>query len=302
VLDVIEVIMNNKENTTLKTRKLDLVVLSDLHLGTIGCNAKELNHYLYSIQPRILILNGDVLDIWKFRKYYFPESHLEVLRTLLKMMNRGTTIYYLTGNHDEQLRYFSDLHNGRFHLLNKLTLNVDGKRVWVFHGDVFDVTKRYSRWVAKLGGTGYDLMMLMNRVVNRMSLALGGGKLSLSKRIKESVKSSVHFIDDFERTAADLAIENGYDYVICGHIHRPVIREVKNSEGSVIYMNSGDWIEHLTALEYNEGEWVLYRYNEKEMAGRESTSTYSSGQSGYFSVPEELISGYMVDLKTERAR
>jgi UDP-2,3-diacylglucosamine pyrophosphatase LpxH len=248
----------------MQKRKLDVAVLSDIHLGTYGCHAREVNRYLKSIDPKILILNGDIIDAWQFKKYYFPDDHIKVVRRILKMMMSGTEIYYLTGNHDEVLRKFSDASFGNFHLKDRLLLEIDGQKIWFFHGDVFDVTMRYSKFIAKLGATGYDLLIMVNRCVNFVSTSLGRGKMSLSKRIKDKVKSAVTFISDFELTATELAIENKYDAVVCGHIHRPNIKRYANEFGSVAYMNSGDWIENLTALEYKKGEWTLFHYREEE--------------------------------------
>ncbi len=245
-------------------KRLDIAVISDVHLGTYGCHAKELNKYLKSIDPKILILNGDIIDIWQFSKRYWPDSHMKIIQRITKMIGRGTTVYYLTGNHDEMLRRFSDFTLNNFHILDKLVLEKDGKKMWFFHGDVFDITMKHSKWLAKLGSWGYDLLILLNRFVNFISQRiLGRGKISLSKRIKNGVKSAIKFIDDFEKTAMDLAIDNGYDYVVCGHIHQPCKKEYRNEEGSVIYLNSGDWIENLTALEYVRGEWSIYRYQEQ---------------------------------------
>lgn len=252
----------------MEKRKIDLLVLSDLHLGTYGCHGKELLQYLDQIEPGTVILNGDIIDIWQFKKRYWPASHMQVLRRLLKFAEQGIPVYYLTGNHDEMLRKFSDYRLGNLYLRDKLVLEVDGKKAWFFHGDVFDVSMQYSKWLARLGGHGYDLLILLNRGVNLLLEKLGRDKISLSKRIKDGVKTAVRFISDFEQIAADLAIERGYDYVICGHIHQPVIktmfaRQQGNSPASdkyVTYLNSGDWIENLTALEYHLGQWSLYRY------------------------------------------
>lgn len=250
-------------------RSLEVVVLSDVHLGTIGCHALELLEYLNSIDPKTLILNGDFVDVWNFRKYFWPESHMKILRALLTMMTNGTDIYYLTGNHDEVLRKVSGLQLGPFFLVDKLVLELDGEKVWIFHGDVFDVTMKHSKWIAKIGGRGYDLLILLNRTINKLLVKIGRNKISLSKKIKDSVKKAVRFVDDFETTAMELAIEHGYDYVICGHIHKPKIRGYENSKGSVIYMNSGDWVENLTALEYNHGSWNIYKYDEADYAAPE---------------------------------
>ncbi len=245
-------------------RKIEIAVISDVHLGTYGCNAKALNKYLKSIKPKILILNGDIIDVWQFNKRYWPQSHMKVVQRIFKMLSDETQVYYLTGNHDEMLRKFTDFKMGNFEILNKLVLPIDGKRAWIFHGDVFDVTMKHSKWLAKLGAVGYDILILLNSLVNWCMKILGKGKVSFSQKIKSKVKSAIKFIDDFEVTATDIAIQNKYDYVICGHIHQPQIREVKNAEGSTMYLNSGDWIENLTALEYNEKTWSIYHHVDED--------------------------------------
>jgi UDP-2,3-diacylglucosamine pyrophosphatase LpxH len=244
-------------------RDVDIVVISDVHLGTYGCHAKELLRYLKSIRPQKVILNGDIIDIWQFSKSYWPESHMKVVRRLLKFVTEGIPVYYLTGNHDEMLRKFADFNLGKFQLLNKLVLEVDDKKAWIFHGDVFDVTMQHSKWLAKLGAVGYDTLIVLNSMVNWCLTTLGRQKMSFSQRIKGKFKDAVKFINHFEQTAADLAVDKQYDYVICGHIHHAEIREVKatDSPGSVLYLNSGDWVESLTALEYNHGKWEIFKYN-----------------------------------------
>lgn len=249
-----------QNSNPMKKRKIELVVLSDVHLGTYGCHAKELLQYLNSIKPKILVLNGDIIDIWQFRKSYFPKSHLKVIRKIIDFTSKGTKVYYLTGNHDEMLRKFSGTNFGNFKLDDKLVLDLDGSQAWIFHGDVFDASVQHSKWIAKLGGWGYDYLILLNRFINWCLHKLGKEPYSFSKKIKGSVKKAVKFISDFETTATELAIEKGYDYVICGHIHEPKITEIENKHGKTMYLNSGDWIENLTALEYNKKRWKLYRY------------------------------------------
>lgn len=246
----------------MKKRKVEVVVLSDVHLGTFGCHAKELMNYLSSVKPKILVLNGDIIDIWQFRKSYFPKQHLRVIRKILDLASKGTKIYYITGNHDELLRKFSDTVMGNFTILDKLVLELDEKKAWIFHGDVFDVSVQHSKWIAKLGGLGYDYLILLNRFVNWCLFKMGREPYSFSKKIKASVKKAVKHISDFETTATDLAIEKKYDYVICGHIHEPKIIEKTNKNGSTLYLNSGDWVENLTALEYNRKRWKMYRYSD----------------------------------------
>lgn len=248
---------------TSNKRSVEVVVISDVHLGTRGCHAKELLKYLKSIQPEKVILNGDIIDIWQFKKSYFPKAHMQVIKQIASWMTKGVKIYYVTGNHDEMLRKFVGFKMGSLKIVNKVVLKLDGSKVWFFHGDVFDVTMQHSKWLAKLGANGYDLLILLNRFVNHISEKLGRGKISLSKRIKNSVKSAVKFINDFETVAADIAIMNEYDYVVCGHIHQPEMRKITNAKGSVMYLNSGDWIENLTALEYSEGAWSIYKYEDE---------------------------------------
>ncbi len=245
----------------MKKRKVEVVVISDVHLGTYGCHASELLNYLSSIKPKILILNGDIIDIWQFRKSYFPQSHLKIIKKIISLSTKGTKIYYLTGNHDELLRKFTDLHLGNVSLLNKLVLNLDDKKAWIFHGDVFDASINHAKWLAKLGGWGYDFLILLNRFLNWTLSKLKKEPYSLSKKIKDNVKTAVKFITNFETICIDLAIEKKYDYVICGHIHEPKIKTFKTEKGSTIYLNSGDWVENLTALEYNNKNWKLYKHS-----------------------------------------
>jgi UDP-2,3-diacylglucosamine pyrophosphatase LpxH len=245
-------------------RSLDIVVISDVHLGTFGCHAKELLKYLKSIKPKVVVLNGDIIDIWQFSKSYFPKSHMKVIKQISAWMSKGVKTYYVTGNHDEMLRRFVGLKMGSFKLVNKVILDLpEDKKAWIFHGDVFDLTMQHSKWLAKLGAIGYDTLILINRFANFISQRVfKKGKLSLSKKIKNSVKSAVKFINNFEQTSADIGISNKYDYVICGHIHQPEMKVITNSQGSITYLNSGDWIENLSALEFVDGQWSIYRFND----------------------------------------
>lgn len=249
-------------------REVDIVIISDVHLGTYGCHAKELLKYLKSIKPKMLILNGDIIDIWQFSKSYWPESHMKVVRRILKFVTDGIPVLYLTGNHDEMLRKFTDLNLGSFQLLNKIVLNIDGKKAWIFHGDVFDVTMQHSKWLAKLGAVGYDTLILINSLTNWLLTAFGRPKMSFSQKVKAKFKDAVKFINQFEHTAADLAVEKEYGYVICGHIHHAEIRQIQSTEsmGSVLYLNSGDWVESLTALEYNNNEWTIFKYTPEQFS------------------------------------
>ncbi len=249
-----------------RKRDVDIVIISDVHLGTYGCHAEELLRYLKSIRPKRVILNGDIIDMWQFSKRYWPVLHMQVVKHFTSLLTKNVRITYLTGNHDEMLRKFSGFKLGTLKIDNKEVLKINGKRAWIFHGDVFDVTMKYSRWLAKLGAFGYDSLILLNSFVNACLVYLGREKISLSRRVKDSVKTAIKFIDDFEKTAADIAIDNGYDYVICGHIHRPEIRVVTTPKGQVTYLNSGDWVENLTALEFDGVSWRIYRYSDDNVA------------------------------------
>lgn len=249
----------------MEKRPVDVVVISDVHLGTYGCHARELLAYLKSIAPNILILNGDIIDGWQFSKRYFPSSHMAVIKEVLNLMTKGTRVFYITGNHDELLRRYSDFQLSNFTLTDKLVLEIDNKMTWIFHGDVFDnTTKGGAKILAKLGSSGYGMLILFNRFVNFILKSFGREKLSISKKVMAEVNKAVTKINDFELIAAELAIEKKYDYVICGHIHQPQKRIVENEQGKVTYLNSGDWVEHLTALEYHQNEWTIFEYDEKK--------------------------------------
>ncbi|WP_375560065.1 UDP-2,3-diacylglucosamine diphosphatase [Bernardetia sp. OM2101] len=239
-------------------RKVEVVVISDVHLGTYGSKALPLLDYLNSIEPKIVVLNGDIIDGWQFSRKYFPTSHVEVVKKILDWVSKGVQLYYVTGNHDEMMRKFVGFGVSNAKIVNKVVLSLDGKLAWIFHGDVFDVTMRHSKWIAKMGADGYGFLILLNKAVNSVLKKVGKGKISLSKQIKNSVKSAVKSKNNFETTAAEIAIQNGYDYVICGHIHQPIIKDIEIENDKVCYLNSGDWVENMTALEYNDKKWTLY--------------------------------------------
>ncbi|HSF90215.1 MAG TPA: UDP-2,3-diacylglucosamine diphosphatase [Saprospiraceae bacterium] len=252
---------------------LDICVLSDLHLGTHGCRAEELLDYLHQIEPARLILNGDIIDAWQFRKKYFPASHWEVIERILQMANSGTIVYYLTGNHDDILRRFDALDLGNIRLRHQLELRIQNKTHWFFHGDVFDASVLISPFLASLGGKGYDWLIRINTWINRWRENFGMSRISFAHRVKRSVKHAVKFIGDFEKQSIRMGLKKGVDVVICGHIHQPCIEQVSNEEGNILYMNSGDWVENMTSLEYLNGHWKLFRYGVDEEAGLEEILT-----------------------------
>lgn len=249
------------------------VVISDTHLGTVGCKAEQLHAYLKTIRPEILVLNGDIIDAWRFSRNYFPASHMKVVRQVIKMMEHGTRVVYIAGNHDEVLRRFTDINFEGFAVVNKIVLTLDGQKTWIFHGDVFDVVMHHSKWLAKLGSAGYGLLTVINKSVNAFLSLFGRKRISLAKKIKDKVKGGAgKEVTNFEKTVADLAIGKGYRYAICGHIHRPAHKNVTSVRGLVTYLNSGDWVESMTALEYENGEWHLKYWDQESDAAIEDTN------------------------------
>lgn len=242
-------------------RNVEIVVISDVHLGTYGCHAKELVNYLKSVHPKKLILNGDIVDAWAFNKNYFPQEHMEVIGQIINMTTKGVEVYYLTGNHDDILRKFSDFKLANFYLSDKIVLKLDKKKAWFFHGDIFDFSMKHTTKLAKIGGIAYDYLILGNRLINRFLKKIGKEPYSFAHRIKKSVKTAIKYIEDFEMTAAKLAIANKYDYVVCGHIHQPEKRRIETEDGTVMYLNSGDWVENLSALEYYDNDWHIFYYD-----------------------------------------
>ena len=191
----------------MERRRLDVVILSDIHLGTYGCKAKELLNYLRSIQPDLLILNGDIIDGWQFSKSFFPTLHMQVIRELMKFITLGTRVVYITGNHDEMMRKYTDLDIGQLTLTDKIVLEIDKKMTWIFHGDVFDNTTQGSaRIIAKLGSNGYGLLILFNRFVNRLLAMVGKEKISISKKIMKGVNKAVSKVNDLEQIRRHLLL------------------------------------------------------------------------------------------------
>ena len=243
-------------------REIDIVVISDVHLGTYGCHATELVNYLKSIKTNTLVLNGDFIEIPSVQKKYFPESHMEVVQCILQMASEGTKVYYIVGNHDDGLRKYANFSSGNIHLRDKLVLKLKGKTIGIFHGDIFDASIKYSKWVTKFGERGHRLLINLNRLINNVRSTLNLPKMSFSKKIKQSINKSVNYLNDFEQAAIDLAEKQGYDYVICGHIHQPQMKVEQVRNKKITYLNSGDWVENLTALEYKWGRWSIFDYAE----------------------------------------
>ncbi|MCC7244263.1 MAG: UDP-2,3-diacylglucosamine diphosphatase [Saprospiraceae bacterium] len=226
-------------------RELDIVVISDVHLGASRCRAEELLKYLKSIQPEMLVLNGDIFDMGKFRKNNFPTQHLEVIRRVLKMALNGTKVYYLTGECDQGLRQFEDTGFGPVNVRSHLVFKADGKLHWIFHGN----------YLTKTSSKGWSWFGPAWRFI--------GGLFRKSGFVNQHLRKMPRSVTDFEDKIVEIAAEKGFDYVICGHIHHPQQLRLQAQNGKVVhYLNSGDWIEHGTALEYRTGQWCIYHDNE----------------------------------------
>ncbi|WP_372755184.1 UDP-2,3-diacylglucosamine diphosphatase [Mariniflexile sp.] len=247
-------------------RKIEIAVISDVHLGSNVCNARNLLNYLNSIAPKKLILNGDIVDGWQLKNRYFPKSHLKVIKTIMNMAANGVEVIYITGNHDELFRKFSNSTIVNIRIVDKLVLDLNGKNAWFFHGDVFDVSLQNGKWLAKLGSYGYKLLTKLNRIVNWYLERIGKERFSLSDKANKNKKETTKHVTKFEKVVSDLAIENGYDYVVCGHIHQPKMVYMENKHGKTMYLNSGDWIENFTALEYQFKRWKIYHYDKDKLS------------------------------------
>lgn len=275
-------------------RTVDVAVISDLHLGTYASRATEFLSYLQSIDPRLLILNGDIIDGWQFSKHYFPASHMAVIQEIFKLLSNGTRVIYITGNHDEMLRRYSDLHLGNFQLADKVVIEINGKMTWIFHGDVFDHTgKGLAKFWGKLGSNGYACLLGFNKFINWCLEHAGREKVSLSKKVMNQFNKRFVKIDEFETTVSELAIEKNYSCVICGHIHQPGKRVITTSKGTVTYLNSGDWVEHLTALEYHDNDWHIHTHTQS------ATPVYTATQRHKPQVVTNEIAIYLHSLNPQ---
>jgi len=242
-------------------RTPDLAVVSDLHLGTLPCRADALLTYLHSIRPGLLVLCGDIFDITRHRRGYWPESHRRVARRLLKMAASGTPCYYVTGNHDHHLRRFGGLVLGDFVLRNRLDLEIGGRRYLVLHGDQFDQRGRFlAPLLRHLGGLAYDLAVTANRQVNRVGGLFGLRERHFTRHLKHRLPGVRSYVDRFAGRAASYAARLGYDGIICGHIHVPANHHVPTPHGYTLYLNCGDWVEHCSALEFERGFWHLRQF------------------------------------------
>tara|TARA_B110000305_G_C19324762_1_gene580754 strand:- start:369 stop:1109 length:741 start_codon:yes stop_codon:yes gene_type:complete len=238
------------------------IFISDIHLGTRGCQADALCAFLKENTCDNLFLVGDILDGWRLRKrWYFPQSHANVIRRILTAAKRNTKVYYILGNHDEGLRTFLkfDISFGRIKILNRYDYTaVNGKKYLVIHGDFFDVLMKDKKWLMHFGDTLYDSMIWFNIQFNRVRKLVGMNYWSLSKWLKDNTKQAVKFINRYEEYVAEYCENKGYDGIICGHIHHAEIKKI----GRIEYMNDGDWVESATALlEHLDGTFEIYTHS-----------------------------------------
>ena len=234
------------------------IFISDIHLGTHGCQADLLNRFLKEHDCEKLYLIGDIFDGWRLKqRWYLPQNQVNVVHKVLKKAKNGTDIYYVSGNHDEFLRGYVkyEISIGNIHIDNEFThVGVDGKRYLVTHGDMFDGVTRYHKWLSMLGDHGYTFLLKLNQYFNWCRRKMGMGYWSLSKYIKHKVKTAANFIGNFEENLAGYARKRKFDGVICGHIHTAEIRMIDD----IIYMNDGDWVESCTALvEHFDGRFEI---------------------------------------------
>jgi UDP-2,3-diacylglucosamine pyrophosphatase LpxH len=243
--------------------------ISDVHLGTRGCQAKYLLDFLDKHKCDKLYLVGDIIDGWVMSRtnVYWPQEHTNVIRKVLTMSKKGTEIVYISGNHDEFLRNYEDLAFGNITVVNEdVHETVDGKQMLVLHGDQFDAVTRYHKWVAILGDYGYRFLIWANGYLNRIRARMGKPYWSLSAFIKHKVKTAVSFMSEYNNAVAFAAKQRNVNHVVCGHIHHAEITQIDD----VMYYNCGDWVESCTALVEDENgdisiiQWAKVGHEEKD--------------------------------------
>ena len=228
------------------------VWISDLHLGTPGCQAEALLDFLRSVDCETLYLVGDIIDGWQLRRsWYWPQAHNDVVQKILRKARKGTRVVFVPGNHDEFARRYVAHNFGGVDVVDEAVHTlVDGRRLWVTHGDLFDGVVQCAPWLAHVGDLAYEFTLKLNRRLNGLRARLGLPYWSLSRSLKKRVKRAVSYINDFEAAVAREAQQRGLHGVVCGHIHHAEIRAIDG----VLYCNDGDWVESLTALvEHTDG-------------------------------------------------
>ena len=234
------------------TLSVRTVWISDLHLGTPGCQAKALLDFLRDVECETLYLVGDIIDGWQLRRsWYWPQSHNDVVQKLLRKARKGTRVIFIPGNHDEFARKYLTHNFGGVDVMEEaMHMTADGKRLWVTHGDLYDGVIQCARWLAIMGDLAYEFTLKVNRWFNRIRAKCGLPYWSLSRYLKHKVKRAVSYINEFENAVAREARKRGAHGVVCGHIHHAELRMIDG----VLYANDGDWVESLSALsEHHDG-------------------------------------------------
>jgi UDP-2,3-diacylglucosamine pyrophosphatase LpxH len=242
--------------TTTGMRRFRTLFISDVHLGSKGCQAERLLDFMRYHDADLIYLVGDIVDGWQLRSgWYWPQAHNDVVQKLLRQARKGTHIIYLPGNHDEFLRDYYGTHFGGVEVRDSaMHEGADGRRYLVIHGDHFDLVVTQARWLALLGDKAYELAITANRIFNNLRRRLGFPYWSLSQWAKLKVKNAVNFIGQFEKTLVAEAQRHHADGVICGHIHRAVIHD----DYGIRYINCGDWVESCTAVaEHHDGTFEI---------------------------------------------
>jgi UDP-2,3-diacylglucosamine pyrophosphatase LpxH len=255
------------EQATRGRRRFRTIWISDVHLGTKGCNADLLIDFLDNTDSETMYLVGDIIDGWRLKKkFYWPAAHNDIVWRILKRARRGTRIVYIPGNHDEMFRQFTGLNFGGVEIRRAaFHETADGRRLMVLHGDEFDAVMLAHRWLAVVGDALYEALMRINRWVNLVRRRLGMPYWSLSKIAKHKVKNAVEFISRYEEVVARAAAQRGVDGVVCGHIHTAEFRRIEGIE----YWNDGDWVEGGNALvEHFDGRMEILHWAD-EVARRE---------------------------------
>ncbi|MEY8021766.1 UDP-2,3-diacylglucosamine diphosphatase [Muriicola sp. SD30] len=244
----------------MKKRKPEVVVISDINLGTVECRAEELLVYLSSIKPKILVLNGDIYGNAENTSTKFPCSHIKVIKKLLSMYSDGTKIFYLKGDKDKLFRRSNSRTFGDFTIDKELVLDLDGKKTWILHGDVFNTNLNLAKWINPFRDKKSDL--LNPKVFAEKQRAKGNSRMVVSQihKLSSEYEDASELMDQMELKAVNKAIKKGVDTVICGHNHQPVKSIHESRKGQCKYLNSGDWVKHLTALEYSFKRWKLYSF------------------------------------------
>lgn len=271
-----------------KVRNIEVSVISDLHLATHACKPKKVLKYLKSIHPQILILNGDIIDSWRFSRNYFPKPQLKVVRQLIKMMEKGVQTVYVSGNHDEFLRKMIPTQIGNLKFVNQYIFESGEIKTWIFHGDIFDNVIHKTKWLAKLGAAAYGFISVVNNATNKLLKITGKHEIQFYSNIKKQFKKNAGNLTRLERQAAQVASLRGYDTIIYGHTHVPTEKHVVFNGSNLHFINCGDWVENFTAAEFYDNSWHLFSYNGTDEENQTDDTDFPESQQIYLSLIKEL--------------